>query len=149
MRYLVGFGLFLLALGTLRVVGCGEEEGKPCEDSTDCAVPHTEPPHWTLPDDRCTHSRCGDGKVCESWPVDCQGDYVTGKGCARVEFTECNPDAEKPCGNITPIREGMGCNPNCSGHVCVEGKCVCRGWCVCGLNSSTNGCSASTPRAPR
>jgi len=32
MRYLVGFVLFLLALGTLRLVGCGD----PCWSDSDC-----------------------------------------------------------------------------------------------------------------
>jgi hypothetical protein len=38
MRYLVGFVLLLLALGTLRMVGCGDEgEGPiPCEQVLDC-----------------------------------------------------------------------------------------------------------------
>jgi hypothetical protein len=140
MRYLFGF----ICVMALSVMGCGEEEGKPCEETRDCAVEHAEPPHWTLPDDRCTFSRC-EHRVCINTPVDCQGDYMTGKGCRTVEFTECNPDAEKPCGTLTPIREGMGCNPNCSGHVCnSDGRCVCRGWCVCGLGEGAGGgCSAT------
>ena len=35
MRYLVGFVLLLLALGTLRLVGCGDER-IPCETSEEC-----------------------------------------------------------------------------------------------------------------
>ena len=32
MRYWIGFVWVLLALGTLRTVGCGDDEGKPCEE---------------------------------------------------------------------------------------------------------------------
>ena len=35
MRYLVGLVLFLMALGTLRVVGCGDDR-IPCETAEDC-----------------------------------------------------------------------------------------------------------------
>jgi hypothetical protein len=151
MRYAVGFVLLLLALGTLRLVGCGDAE-RPCEVIEDCGavvkVPVSGVYVSVLADDPCTRVSCR-YRVCQFSPLDCHGDYVTGNGCASVEFTECDPDAQRPCGNITPISEGEACDPNCTGTVCVEGRCVCTGWCICGLNDISNGCSASAPRTPR
>jgi hypothetical protein len=55
MRYLVGF-VFVPALGTLRLVGCGDEAE--CGRDDDC-------------DDRsvCTVDRCLNDGVCSSFPI--------------------------------------------------------------------------------
>jgi hypothetical protein len=136
MRYLVGFVLFLLALGTLRVVGCGEHEGRPCAVIEDCGevVPFPDKYDYAvyvLADDPCTRVICR-SQVCKFYPIDCQDKYLREFGCRRVEFTECNPDVEDVCGDVTPINEGRACKSNCSGYFCHDGECVCESWpCLC------------------
>ena len=60
MRYLFGFVLLLLALGTLRVVGCGDE---PVDERIPCQA------HWECDDqNECTDDRCV-GEYCHNTDV--------------------------------------------------------------------------------
>jgi len=136
MRWLLGLVLLLLALGTLRVVGCGEEiQEIPCEERMDCGELVKVEGYYVLADDRCTAVWCTDRQVCLFQSLDCQNKYMTNFGCRRVEFIECNPDAEEPCGTLRPINEGRPCSPNCTNMICRDGECVCSApWaCWCGL----------------
>ena len=124
MRYLVGFGLFLLALGTLRVVGCGEEPEPPeCLIDEDC-------------DDQneCTDDTCDTATGCFYAPSR-EGD-VCGGGEQFCTYGRCEDGA---CISGTGRSywedyEGKTCRgSNCTNYRCREGECVCSGWCICGL----------------
>ena len=130
MRYLFGF-ICVMMLG---VAGCGEGEMKmPCKERTDCGALAKVDGYYVLADDRCTPVYCTN-RVCSFRSLDCQGKYMTNFGCRRVEFIECNPDAEDVCGDFTPINEGEPCKSNCTGYFCRDGDCACEGWsCICGL----------------
>ena len=104
MRYLVGFVLFALALGTLRMVGCGDEgePPEPCEGVWDCDER-----------DACTIVRCDtETKTCRYAPVDCRDTE-----CKSFAFDVCDPEATtrsprdgalEVCGAVT-IHEGRSC----------------------------------------
>jgi hypothetical protein len=138
MRYLVGF-VFVLALGTLRLVGCGDDDSlRPCSETTDCAVLSDKPPHWTLPNDRCTHAWCSSG-YCRTRAVNCREDLGEG-GCRTVQLIECDPEADEVCGSLTPIErmQGKGCDTSgegveCFGYKCHDGDCTCPSgdFCIC------------------
>jgi hypothetical protein len=128
MRYLVGFICVIM----LAVAGCGEET-IPCKERTDCGALVKVDGYYVLADDRCTPVYCTN-RVCSFRSLDCQGKYMTNFGCRRVEFIECNPDAEDVCGTLTAINEGRGCPlSNCTNQICRDGDCSCEGWCICGL----------------
>ena len=81
MRWLFGFVLLVLALGTLRVVGCGGDEGKPCEVKEDCGAVVPFPDKYdyaiyVLADDPCTRVMCS-SQVCKFYPIECQDKYLT------------------------------------------------------------------------
>ena len=101
MRYLVDFVLFLLALGTLRGVGCGEDASPygDCNDGDPCT------------EDRCTYDT-GGGFSCD--PPD-PGDYY----CAH----DRRPDGT-PCGSGNVCVKGV-CRENlCAGCVVDGNQCT-------------------------
>ena len=126
MRYLFRF-ICVMMLG---VAGCGEEEMKmPCEERTDCGALVKVDGYDVLADNRCARVFCSLG-ACSFYPLYCRG--LTNSGCRRVEFAECNPDAVKPCGTLTPINEGKPCRSPCEGYFCRDGECACERYlCVC------------------
>lgn len=103
MRHWVVLMLFLLALGTLRMVGCGDYEDEGCElyPCEDVVCP---------PDDNeCTVEYCSDGD-CRSKPVE-DGKPCTGHGLSGV----C---VNGVCGEN--LCEGVACD---DGDACTEGTC--------------------------
>ena len=146
MRYLFGFVLFLLALGTLRTVGCGDES--PCGDCNDgnpCTIDQCssrrvgEPPGMCEPDERpvvpyCSNraepdgTPCGGGNgvsgVCIDGVCDlCEGVVCDdGNECTR----DCNP-ATGTCDYI-PVQDGTKCDDgddnDCAEDICIRGACT-------------------------
>ncbi len=151
MRYLVGFVLFLLALGSLRLVGCGgepelEPEPPECLANEDC-------------DDQyeCTADECVGG-VClsqEKWYLNgtpCEGDGFVGICLMRLGCTEgrecwvdehCADDQNEctdefcdlhgylyECRVYTDTTECRPCESDgggpavCKGGVCKEAECL-------------------------
>ena len=106
MRYFVGFVLFLLALGTLRIVGCGED-GPSCENDRDC-------------DDgnECTDDRCSGG-VCYFWPA--SGFRLCDDGdeneCAHGECVD------GVCAGLVWVDDGTSCESGGASGVCLCGVC--------------------------
>ena len=120
MRYLIGFVLFLLALGTLPMVGCGDEPApEPCEYTSDCDD-----------GDRCTSDYCQPEprKYCTHSPISCRDTE-----CKSSELDVCDPEAPpgELCGAVT-IYEGRSCE---GGGSCDYWECVpCDYYCMCGVN---------------
>ena len=140
MRHWLVLILLLLGLGTLRVVGCGDEscvkdadcnDGNPCTEDW-CPGP---PPNWDLSlgcdgDERtCRHSwkddgtRCGSGKACVGGV--CVEDPCEG---ACNDGNECTEDICDPvtlsCEH-TPVADRARCGLQVGDSlgVCVDGDC--------------------------
>ena len=139
MRYVVGFGLLLLALGALRNVGCGEEgEGpKRCETDEEC-------------DDQneCTEDECrrnpqnlGGPRICsnvarEFAACDFNGveDLIGEDGLCIDSVCVQNPcDDDNECTDDLPFDDRCehvgctGCQPcdwNGNPGVCIDGVCT-------------------------
>jgi hypothetical protein len=144
MKWLLSLVLVLLAVGTLRVVGCGDEEGlTPCErgrcfreDACDDGDP-------------CTHNLCawgGPEPFCVNPAIDCTANGPAlhtcqrpgglchlpySRDCVRFEFDVCDP-TKRPdlvCGEVTFIREGLPCDAAgyclLGDYQCREGRCRC------------------------
>jgi hypothetical protein len=101
MRYLVGLALFLRALGTLRVVGCGDEPDEPGPESCDYASECDDQNVCTL--NLCVYKT----KTCKYKPIDCQDTVPEGDPeCMRYELDVCDPEApeeSQACGDATYI----------------------------------------------
>jgi hypothetical protein len=100
MRWLVGFVSLLLALGTLRVVGCGDDlevyeyprclRDEHCDDGNACNI------------DYCA------GGLCEHTEKPCEGDWH--EDCADLETSDCDPDTGvAECTWDTRSFEGQSC----------------------------------------
>ena len=128
MRYLVGFVLLLLALGTLRLVGCGDER-IPCETSEECDDNNE------CTDDVCSLGYCRNTEVgygsYNPLPVFCDLDGVeqfyedgicVSGICERRETCTgqfmCVDFICEPAGDGYPV-------PNlCTNDICDEGTCT-------------------------
>jgi hypothetical protein len=137
MRRLVGFVLLLLALGTLRTVGCGDES--PCGDCSDgnpCTRDYCESyipgggfscdPEYSY---RCDHDRVADGTGCS---VDGRSGACVSGRCDPCAIVECPPD-ENECTTeycsrgdclSKPVTDGTPCTfKGLFPGVCVSGFC--------------------------
>lgn len=116
MRYLVGFGLFLLAVGTLRLVGCGDDAVDTCsvEKCTTTKVygcgpsERSEPPCWMEPINEgercvadgvagvCRNGVCGAPDLCEGVVCDdtdaCTIDECAWNGMCSFTPIDCIDD---------------------------------------------------------
>ena len=136
MRYLIGFVLLLLALGTLRVVGCGDEEARipcqtdeACDDDNECT------------DDVCLNPRPNEPGNCQNTevgfglnnppPVFCDLDgveqfYEDGICVSRIcERRESCP-LEYACVDFicNPVGDGYPLPNPCTNAICDEGTCT-------------------------
>ena len=144
MRRLVGFVLLLLALGTLRMVGCGDDS--PCGDCSDgnpctrdfCDSYSTSGTISCDPDIayRCEHDRVADGTGCS---VDGRSGACVSGRCDPCAIVECPPD-ENECTTeycsrgdclSKPVTDGTPCTfKGLFPGVCVSGFCgkdLCEG----------------------
>jgi len=132
MRYLVGFVFFLLALGTLRVVGCDLDlSGAACDGDEDCNDGN-----------ECTADSCSSGAGCG--PVGCRHRWVEdgtactldGRGGVCIDG-RCE---ESPC-------EGVVCDDGiaCTGDTCDyrAGSCVFTNLCDDGDPCTKDTCNPS------
>ena len=122
MRYMIGFVLFALALGTLRLVGCSDdpglvycEGGAGCDDGNPCTI------------DRCSCTVDICKGICEYTRIDCKEILPApfDPQCAATEFEAC--DRQDGCGEITFINEGERCDADClfGTEECSSGVCIC------------------------
>lgn len=148
MRYLLGFVLFLLALGTLRVVGCGgEPQSQPCQTDDECDDQNDCTSDECRADGSSTVRYCRHG---DAHVVECDFNRVNeatedgicvrpGLVCTKKpcdDGNECTDDTgippELPCEHI----ECTGCGPCdwdgvpgvridgvCGENICQEGVC--------------------------
>ena len=123
MRWLVGF-VFVLALATLRVAGCGDESpcGN-CDDGNPCTM------------DNCVSN---EGNLCEPDVPSCQNLWVTnGTPCGSGEIC-----VEGVCGEN--LCEGVACDDGieCTGDTCdyVDGECVFTNLCDDNDSCTQNTC---------
>jgi hypothetical protein len=99
---LVGFVLFLLALGTLRMIGCGDESPcGSCDDGDPCTIDECssrrigDPPGLCEPDDREVEYYCSNGPEADG--TSCGGDNVCVNGacmenlCAGCDSRDSQP----------------------------------------------------------
>jgi len=162
MRHWIVLILFLLGLGTLRVVACGEEscvKDADCNDGNPCTGDWCEEPGLFSCDSEptCRHgwredgTPCGSGKVCVGGvcgenlceDVVCDdGDGCTDDHCAYVDGscyvtpTVCNDQNECTEDGCDPA-DGCKWTPVEDGTFCFEG--VCRaGACVLPTDACTN-----------
>jgi len=174
MRYLVGFVLLLLALGPLRMVGCGDAPEEP------------EPPECLIDEDcddqnECTADVCGGG-VCfplEKWYLNgtpCErngfvGICLMGLGCTEERECwadeHCEDDQNEctyefcdageylyECGVSTYPMQCEPCEPNgggpgiCKGGVCKEAECVTGADCDDGIACTDNSCDCGRCQNP-
>lgn len=141
MRYWIGFVLFLLALGTLRVVGCGGDARIPCDPDLlggDCPEVQCNAAEC-LPDAKvCVYGAVDEGELClsgserglcsdggcvELRQVPCEGNLDCPRAPERFcGYTSCGED--KYC-EYTPRDEERGCNAS-DGSVgmCRDGVCT-------------------------
>ena len=136
MRFFVGFVFFLLVLGTLRVVGCGDEGpeclgDEECDDQNECTTNycfeescHSEPVGASGHPQRCDFDGvfgiagedgiCSEEGICVPSPCDdsneCtddDGPHVDDGACFHYPCTGCGP-----------------CDLNGEPGVCIEGICA-------------------------
>jgi hypothetical protein len=113
--------LLLLALGVLRMAGCGGGSGpeaEPCEYASDCDD-----------EDACTLNLCSrETKTCYHTPIDCRNTvpYPWDEDCAAFELDVCDPEApeREVCGAVTYINEGRSCGGGGSCLYPDYGDCV-------------------------
>ena len=119
MRWLVGVVLFLLALGTLRMVGCGDE-GPECRTDEDCDDQNA------CTDDRC-YSGCNHMPVQDWTPCDFDGlDGICISGvCAENPCDDGNECTDDLPGDecIYIPHHGGSCDWNGESGVCIDGVC--------------------------
>jgi hypothetical protein len=134
MRWLLGFVLLLLALGTLRTVGCGDN---PCQNDADCDDQNE------CTDDFCSEQRCrSEPESGHGHPRRCDFDGVQGIAGEDGVCSEEGVCVPSPCddGNECTDDDGprdydgacfnrpcTGCRPcDWEGEpgVCIEGVCV-------------------------
>ena len=139
MRHWIVLVLFLLGLGTLRVVACGEEDPW-CVDDEDCD--DGDPCTW----DSCIRSDPGDPG---EWPTHCNVDRRP--GCVNYgmeDGMECGPGKicidgvceEDPCAGVV-CDDGLGCTDDeCDWR---DGKCDFTNRC-----NDDNDCTEDICRAP-
>jgi hypothetical protein len=136
MRYLVRFVLLLLALGTLRTVGCGDE-------GPECIYPSDSWVGWVRDatcddDDQCTEGYCDDDNTCVnlSWFRDgercdldvteaCHIGICTDGRCERTE-KPCDPDFHEDCADLLTY----DCDPDtgaveCTWRMADQGQQCC------------------------
>jgi len=94
MRWLVGLGLILIALGVVRLVGCGEETPLQCVEDEDC-------------DDQ---NDCTDDSCVERWSCCLEGKYYGRCENRAVEYGRCDFDG------LDDVRGGLD-------GICVAGLC--------------------------
>jgi hypothetical protein len=136
MRWLIGLTLFLLALGMLRVVGCGDES--PCGDCNDgnpctrdvCDSYNTSGTISCDPEDisyRCVHPRVPDGAPCGSGNI-CVGGACVENPCADCEDdgNDCTIDCDYETGacEYVPLPDGTQCTGIRLSGECVSGVCI-------------------------
>jgi len=129
MRYLVGF-VFVLALGVMPVVGCGEETAEPCVEHEECDDGNP-----------CTNDYCFGAVVsmryCKNLPISCDATlpWPYESECATAEYDACDPEAPegRVCGVITGVNGEGSCYPPYPGRwYCLFGSYECHGGnCVC------------------
>jgi hypothetical protein len=127
MRWLVAFVLLLLALGTLRVVGCGDEEVVPeyplcfrdehCDDRDACNY------------DVCVRATADVPALCEHWEKPCAVE-PNSEDCSMLETRDCDPDiGAVECIWRTDWFQGQTCCIE-SEFRCPDGIWSCRDYCV-------------------
>ena len=141
MRHLVGFVFLLLALGTLRTVGCGDDPCGDCGDGNPCTIDRCSsrrvgaPPGMCEPDERpvepyCAHpaepdgTPCGDGSGVSGVCIDGFCDLCERAFCEPDDnscTTDCNPGTGT-CDYI-PLRDGTSCNYDGLSGVCINAEC--------------------------
>ena len=149
MRWLVGLLFFLLALGTLRAVGCGGEEpecrtNEDCEDANECTYDACDPRAgecvyiWVEntfrqtscddgDDNECTTGECNSG-ACESRPANCSDDNpCTEDSCDPV--TGCNHAAYPDGTECGCLYWGGDCGPWICIGFCEPCHCSRYGYC--------------------
>ena len=143
MRWWLGFALLLLALGTLRTVGCG------AEDVVEDVVPEPEYPRCLRDPhcddhDACNLDRCIDG-LCYHWEKPCA--VEPHPDCSWVETRDCDPDTGVvECTWDTDYAQGQTCcnqsELRCSSWPNVFScgwYCIRRGYCIDGACVDGNG----------
>jgi hypothetical protein len=135
MKWLLSLVLVLLAVGTLRVSGCGGDECGGCDDGNPCTHDRCdsyrvgEPPGMCEPDEReiryrCVYPQKADGTSCGGGNV-CVGGQCTENLCAECEDdgNSCTDDCSYETGecNYTPRPDNEACY-NRAGE-CLSGYC--------------------------
>jgi hypothetical protein len=160
MRYLVGFVLFLLALGTLCLVGCGSEEVPPTycrtkvshhdwenlEDGTPCF----QPSHPDV-ESTCLDGVCGAAELCWEDKCICYEDPCAWNGWCGNYTRKCvdhNPCTSDHCDPDTgacsspPEPDDTSCRHewvrNCL-TVCFPGDTCCGDYCEGGWGTCQSG----------
>jgi hypothetical protein len=149
MKWLLSLVLVLVAVGTLRVVGCGDadadlcggcDDGDPCTE--DRCVYDPEDLRfdfsfsWCGPDDpgdpddyRCVHFRKPDGSPCGGGKV-CVDGLCAENLCANCEDdgNSCTIDCDYETGacDYLAVRNWIGCEDDGREGECYEGVCVVR-----------------------
>lgn len=142
MRYFMGFVFFLLTLGTLRVVGCGDEEANRCDDGNECTKDvyllnadecsyfprHKEPCNFdgvpgrcdyqTCKEDLCVNVNCDDGDICSEDHCD----FTTGK----CHYYNAGFGGEPCTRNGLP---GFCSTTYCRTFDCDDGDLCTKDWC--------------------
>ena len=136
MRHWVVLVLFLFALGTLRVVACGEEscvEDEDCDDGNPCSRDYCysydpDAPLCETVHSYCSHSQADDGTSCGSGKVCVDG--VCGENLCKDVVCDDEPCSTGNCDyvdglcNYTPrLPNGTACVYDGMDGVCVNGVC--------------------------
>jgi hypothetical protein len=146
MRYLVGLVLLLLALGTLRMVGCGGEQANPCDDGNQCTFEryvsdrcmywdrHGEVcdfdgapgrcSYTACVEDLCINVNCDDGDICS----EDRCDFNSGE-CfyynAGLEGETCTRNG------LQGICSNVYCRTfDCADEDCDDGDLCTDDWCI-------------------
>ncbi|UCD23448.1 MAG: hypothetical protein JSW51_10405 [Gemmatimonadota bacterium] len=109
MRWLIGFVLLLLGLGTLRMVGCGEED-RSCVDAEDCDDGNPCTRDSCVSYDPDAPITCDVVRRCRHWPED------DGTPCGSGEICVDGVCGENLCKDVV-------CD---DGLDCTEGECDLR-----------------------
>jgi hypothetical protein len=134
-RWLLGFVLLLLALGTLRTVGCGGDPCGGCDDGDPCTrdacdAYNTSGTISCDPEDisyRCVHPRVPDGWPCGSGNI-CVGGACVENPCADCEDdgNDCTIDCDYERGacDYVPLPDGYCMGEAHQGHCSENGVCI-------------------------